>query len=289
MKIVSRGNNTAGVRTGMIIIALLFVICSSSIAPLYEMQPSITIKNIDSTTPINFLDNLESSSTGVECFVNTIEGFAFLCDDTPAAGVIVTLRGSGAAKTSTVLPNGYWQFDVGTLTGGNWTVDSPFTVTFSGIIDGINWTGNNSGTVSQPSTCLYDCGSTHLTPLNGFLASANSSSTTVKEGDTISFTGSTCGGDPPYSWSWNFGDGTSSTNQDPTHKYTRSGTYAVSLQVTDDAERTHATTLSVVVSSANQSSEGVNNSTEPKTPGFEFIIILSALALVFLWKRKSKK
>jgi PKD repeat protein len=36
------------------------------------------------------------------------------------------------------------------------------------------------------------------------------------------------------SWSWNFGDGTSSTSQNPSHGYAAGGTYMVTLSVTDD-------------------------------------------------------
>jgi len=36
------------------------------------------------------------------------------------------------------------------------------------------------------------------------------------------------------SWSWNFGDGHTSTIKDPTHKYTDKGTYIVTLTVTDN-------------------------------------------------------
>ncbi|GAB2943264.1 hypothetical protein GCM10027048_04850 [Hymenobacter coalescens] len=38
----------------------------------------------------------------------------------------------------------------------------------------------------------------------------------------------------PTSWLWNFGDGTTSTQQNPTHTYTRSGVYDVTLTVTNN-------------------------------------------------------
>jgi PKD repeat protein len=37
------------------------------------------------------------------------------------------------------------------------------------------------------------------------------------------------------SWSWEFGDGTSSTSQNPSHSYVAGGTYHVNLTVTDNA------------------------------------------------------
>ncbi len=38
-------------------------------------------------------------------------------------------------------------------------------------------------------------------------------------------------GDPIISWNWDFGDGFSSTDQNPTHQYAGAGTYTVSLEV----------------------------------------------------------
>ena len=46
----------------------------------------------------------------------------------------------------------------------------------------------------------------------------------------ISFTDQSQGN--PYAWFWNFGDGTSSTNQHPTHTYASAGNYTVSLSIT---------------------------------------------------------
>ncbi len=39
----------------------------------------------------------------------------------------------------------------------------------------------------------------------------------------------------PSSWLWDFGDGTNSTEENPTHTYTKSGTYTVTLTVTNSA------------------------------------------------------
>lgn len=44
---------------------------------------------------------------------------------------------------------------------------------------------------------------------------------------------STAGSAPISSWSWNFGDGAGSTQQNPQHSYANPGTYTVTLQVTD--------------------------------------------------------
>jgi PKD repeat protein len=56
---------------------------------------------------------------------------------------------------------------------------------------------------------------------------------------TVSFTDTSTGG--PTSWTWDFGDGTSSSEQHPVHTYTVPGTYSVSLTVSS-TEGTGSTT-----------------------------------------------
>jgi PKD repeat protein len=50
---------------------------------------------------------------------------------------------------------------------------------------------------------------------------------------TVKFTDTSKGS--PVSWQWTFGDGTSSTLKNPSHQYTKSGTYTVALTVRDAA------------------------------------------------------
>jgi PKD repeat protein len=52
-------------------------------------------------------------------------------------------------------------------------------------------------------------------------------------GSPIVFFGSATGGKIPYNWSWNFGDNTTSYQQNTTHIYTQPGNYTVVLTVTD--------------------------------------------------------
>jgi|GEM_PF-1926962 PKD repeat protein len=63
---------------------------------------------------------------------------------------------------------------------------------------------------------------------------------------TVAFTGSSTGGDSPVvSYAWTFGDGGSSSAQNPSHTYAAAGTYAVLLTVTNASGAT-ATAAAVV-------------------------------------------
>ena len=56
----------------------------------------------------------------------------------------------------------------------------------------------------------------------------------VKEGETIRFTSEISGGFSPYTYTWDFGDGNTSTEANPRHSYKSDGDYTITLKVTDD-------------------------------------------------------
>jgi len=64
-------------------------------------------------------------------------------------------------------------------------------------------------------------------------------------GIPVDFVGSAADGVLPYSWYWSFGDSVYSPTQNPSHIYDETGTYTVSLKVTDDIDGydTDATTV----------------------------------------------
>jgi PKD repeat protein len=65
---------------------------------------------------------------------------------------------------------------------------------------------------------------------------------------SVSFTGSATGGKAPYSYSWNFGDGSAlSTAQNPSHTYTAACTCTATLTVTDSSTPAKTATSSVTV------------------------------------------
>jgi PKD repeat protein len=70
----------------------------------------------------------------------------------------------------------------------------------------------------------------------------NANKTTVKEGEEVQFTSKVAGGIAPYGYEWDFGDGNTSTSESPTHAYRTTGSYTVSLKVTDDRGNTDTET-----------------------------------------------
>jgi PKD repeat protein len=63
----------------------------------------------------------------------------------------------------------------------------------------------------------------------------------------ILFTGFFSGGVDPYTWAWDFGDGTTASVQNPTHAYTVAGNYTATLTVTDAASNTASDTATVTI------------------------------------------
>src|SRR6185312_15502876 len=77
---------------------------------------------------------------------------------------------------------------------------------------------------------------------------ADFSATTVCQGKPTVFTDlSTVKTGTITAWSWNFGDASTSTIQNPTHVYAACGTYNVMLTVTTNGTCTHDTTITVTV------------------------------------------
>ena len=83
----------------------------------------------------------------------------------------------------------------------------------------------------------------------------------------------------PVSWLWSFGDGTTSSEENPTHAYTEEGVYDVTLEATDSC------------GTCETSLQQINVTTEPspESPGIDWNAILPiagvALGTILLVKR----
>ena len=69
----------------------------------------------------------------------------------------------------------------------------------------------------------------------------------AKPGEIIQFYGSASGGTEPYTWHWDFGDGTTSNEQNPKHAYSNAGTYTVTLTVTDSTGKQAIDTTKAII------------------------------------------
>src|SRR5207253_655066 len=63
----------------------------------------------------------------------------------------------------------------------------------------------------------------------------------------VTFTGSATGGTQPYSYSWDFGDGTTASGQTVSHSYLLPGSYVVTLTITDANSQTSTTSRTIIV------------------------------------------
>lgn len=92
------------------------------------------------------------------------------------------------------------------------------------------------------------------------IATATASPTSGFAPLEVTFTGN--GYDPDgriIRYSWTFGDGSTSSEQNPVHTYTQSGTYSVELTVTDNNYTTASDTLTITVQSTTQHAPVINS------------------------------
>src|SRR3989454_5777335 len=70
-------------------------------------------------------------------------------------------------------------------------------------------------------------------------------------GVTIAFTATSVGGTLPYSYAWNFGDGSTGSGAITSHSYSSVGQYSVTVTVTDSTGKTATSSQSVTVAQPN--------------------------------------
>ncbi|WP_102797806.1 S8 family serine peptidase [Bowmanella denitrificans] len=137
------------------------------------------------------------------------------------------------------------------LTGGSEDdIDRSFLVdAFNGEVATGDWTLSVSDNAAQDTGTLNRWSLT-ITGIGEVLPAPPDAAFNVdSEGLQASFTdASTDVNGDIVSWSWDFGDGNTSTEQNPVHMYGASGTYAVTLMVTDSEGNTDSHTMDVTVS-----------------------------------------
>lgn len=89
-------------------------------------------------------------------------------------------------------------------------------------------------------------------------------------GEEIQFTGTAENGNPPYVYHWNFGDGDTSDEQNPTHSYDVKGNYTVVLSVTDSDDITiRDSTYAYILGNQPPSTPEINGPLSGK-PGIDY-------------------
>ncbi len=122
--------------------------------------------------------------------------------------------------------------------------------TFAGAQTGtytLTITGTGGGKTHSANYALSVAGS--ITTVGALAASVRASPASGPAPLTVQFTSSATGGVQPYSYSWDLGDGGTSTTQNPTHVYTNAGVYLVRLTVRDNAGSTAFDSTSITVTS----------------------------------------
>lgn len=173
-------------------------------------------------TVFDGVDTARKSKTAyIEVFKNPVANFTFTSTG-KCKPVTVTFKD---ATTLGDAPIKSYSYDFGDLTTPGGTKNPVHTYKFRGTYSAILTVIDTNGCkgVSVPQNI-----SVHA-PEPYFLATPRSDCLPPL---TVKFTNSTKG-DAPLTYSWNFGDGNSSTSPNPTHTYTKAGVYDVTLIATD--------------------------------------------------------
>ena len=150
---------------------------------------------------------------------------------------------------------------------GNLDIDFPLANNKPSSVAAIEIIGTGGGTVIRTANLTIDhngangalnvdlTGEVASGPVNDPPTAAFSSTTTVL---SVTFTDESTDSDGTVvSWSWDFGDGASSTDQNPIHAYAGNGTYPVTLTVTDDGGATGSITQDVTITGGNEAPTAV--------------------------------
>jgi parallel beta-helix repeat protein len=194
----------------------------------------------------------------------------------------------------TVLHSTVYVSDIVSFTDASTGGNSPLSYTWI-FGDGTTSTLQNP-THSYSAAGIYSV-SLNVTDINGDSAISSTSITVIQDiqpsasftvlhstvyvDDVVSFTDTSTGGNSPLSYTWDFGDGTTSILQNPTHSYSSAGIYYVSLTVTDSDGDSHSSNLDMVVISTNDST----------IPSYSIGILLFSVGVtvIIILKRKSIK
>ncbi len=146
--------------------------------------------------------------------------------------------------------NGGSLADTWTLAAGVWTQQSPTLSPAGRCCMAETYDARDGyvllygGSITGGAPYSSDTWSWSAVPMS---VSASATPLLADAGSNVTFSSVVLAGNAPYSYFWNFGDGTTSAASAPVHVYASQGTYAVSLTVTDATGFTASASLSVVM------------------------------------------
>jgi PKD repeat protein len=178
---------------------------------LYPVNLTVTsMYGTNSTTKVDFIN--------VTAPVPPIPDF----EGVPLAGnapldVVFTDTSTGVVTTR------FWDFGDGTTAWSNATQSLAHTYPFPGTYTVSLTAGNDGGQVTATKTGYVLVNPSGVPPYAAFLMRPSSGVAPL----TVSFTDRSRG--TPTAWLWDFGDGNTSTEQNPVHTYSSMGTFRVRL------------------------------------------------------------
>ena len=203
----------------------------SSVAHRYASKTSYTV-----TLTVTDDQGAQDSDTQVITITNLNPVAQF---DASANGLDASFTDQSTDSDGTIASR-LWNFgDGGTSTATNPT----YTYAASGTYNvTLTVTDNNGATATDTDTVSVS--SSNVGPTANFTSAASGS-------NQIAFTDTSNDSDGSVvAWLWNFGDGTTSTAQNPSHTFPASGSYTVRLTVTDNGGITGTKAVTVTTGAA---------------------------------------
>jgi len=161
--------------------------------------------------------------------------FSYACDELTCAFTDTSIDGEGAIVAWS------WDFGDGNSSGAQ-NPNHTFAAEGTYIVS-LTATDDEGGAGTHSIELIVPI--PNVPPVASFTSSC-------PEGDTCQFTDTSTDSDGTVvAWSWDFGDGASSNEQNPTHVYQAVATYAVTLVVTDDDGDSDTVSASVSASAHN--------------------------------------
>lgn len=137
------------------------------------------------------------------------------------------------------------------LNEGTYKITMPSSVVANGqTYNFVKWEDNSTNPIRTINlTSDLSLMATYELSLTALTANSDGPYSAKVDNPTIQFIGSASGGVPSYSWLWDFGDGTTSIEQNPIHTYPATeAVYNVTLTVTDSLGASAVATTTVTIS-----------------------------------------